>query len=136
MPIRDNQFDIVFNADVIEHFNKEDRTKALKEYSRILKDNGVMFIAFPNHYSVPYRIAYIIRKILKRWIYPDEYKMYDLIDKIKSANLILKCRVILSKKSVMTWLDFMPPLKWFFQFIDIFYKFEGYLTVLEIKKKT
>jgi ubiquinone/menaquinone biosynthesis C-methylase UbiE len=136
MPIRDNQFDIVFNAGVIEHFNKEDRTKALKEYSRILKDNGVMFIAFPNHYSVPYRIAYIIRKILKRWIYPDEYKMYDLIDEIKSANLILKCRVTLSKKSVMTWLDFMPPLKWLFQFIDIFYKFEGYLTVLEIKKKT
>lgn len=39
------------------------------------------------------------------------------------------------KKSLMRWLNFAKLLKWLFQFLDIFYKFEGYLTVLIIRKK-
>ena len=135
IPIEDKEYDVVFNAGVIEHFDFNDRKKALIEYSRILKDDGVMFIAFPNHYSHPYRLAYKIRKILNKWTYPDEYKMYDLQDEIVSANLVLKERIILSKKSVMQWLSFAPPLKYFFQIIDVFFPFEGYLTVLKIQKK-
>jgi len=136
IPIEDNQFDIVFNAGVIEHFTQDERTSALKEYARVLKDDGVMFIAFPNHYSLPYRLAYIIRKILKKWPYPDEYKIYNLKVEIENTNLILEERVVLSKKSLMRWLNFLPPLKWFFQFFDKFYHFEGYLTVLKIRKKS
>ncbi|NOR55566.1 MAG: methyltransferase domain-containing protein [Sulfurovum sp.] len=135
MPIENKQFDIVFNAGVIEHFNETERTKAFREYARILKDGGVMFIAFPNHYSLPYRLAYKIRKLLKKWPYPDEYKIYELKNEINNSNLILEKRLILSKKSLMRWLNFLPPLKWFFQFLDIFYKYEGYLTVLKIRKK-
>ena len=135
MPFEDKQFDILFNAGVIEHFTQEERIKAFKEYSRILKDDGVMFIAFPNHHSLPYRLAYKIRKLLKRWIYPDEFKIYDLEYEIKKNNLILEERLTLSKKSLMGWLSFIPPLKWLFQVIDIFHTFEGYLTVLKIRKK-
>ncbi len=136
MPFENNQFDIVFNAGVIEHFNQEERTKAFQEYARVLKDDGVMFIAFPNHYSFPYRLAYKIMKLLNKWPFPDEYKLYDLKDEIQSNNLVLEKRLILSKKSLMRWLGFAPPLKWLFQFIDIFYKYEGYLTVLKIRKNT
>lgn len=134
MPIQDKQFDIVFNAGVIEHFNKIERTRAFREYGRILKNGGLMFIAFPNHYSLPYRLAYKIRRLLKKWPYPDEYKIFDLNDEIHNSNLILEKRSTISKKSLMRWLDFLPPLKWFFQFVDVFYRFEGYLTVLKIRK--
>lgn len=135
MPIEDKQYDIIFNAGVIEHFNLEERTKALQEYARIMKDDGIMFIAFPNHYSLPYRLAYIIRKLLKKWIYPNEYKLYDLKYEIEKSNLILEERMTISKKSLMNWLSFLPPLQYFFQIIDKFYSFEGYLTVLKIRKK-
>ena len=135
MPIEDKSYDILFNAGVIEHFNQEERLRAFKEYSRILKDNGTMYIAFPNHYSRPYRLAYIILKLLNKWSFPDEYKIYDLNYEIDNADLILEERIILSKKSIMIWLNFFPPLKWVFQVIDKFYKFEGYLTVLKIRKK-
>lgn len=134
MPIPEASFDVVFNAGVIEHFNSEERSKALVEYSRILKDNGTMFIAFPNHYSLPYRLAYKIMKLFKRWPYPNEYKIYDLMSEITSANLILEKRLVVSKKSLMRWLNFFKPLKYLFQFIDMFYNFEGYLTILKIKK--
>lgn len=129
------QFNIVFNVGVIEHFNKYEGTNALREYSRILKDDGVIYIAFPNHYSVPYRLAYKIRKLLNKWPYPDEYKIYDLKYEIENSNLYLEDRIILSKKSVMNWLNFIPLLKKNFEFLDIFYKFEGYLSVLKIRKK-
>ena len=136
MPIKDKEFDIVFNAGVIEHFNQAERMSAFKEYSRIMKDNGIMYIAFPNHYSFPYRLAYKIRKLLHKWPYPDEYKIYDLKVEIQGANLILEERMVLSKSSVMNWLNFIPPLKFIVQFLDRFYRFEGYLTVLKIRKKT
>ncbi len=142
MPFENNEFDVVFNAGVIEHFNEEERTNAFKEYSRILTNDGVMFIAFPNHYTFPYRFAYKIRKLLKKWPYPDEYKIFDLKNEINNSNLVLEERLVISKESLMNWLDFRPlrykffaPVKWLFQFIDIFYNFEGYLTVLKIRKK-
>lgn len=136
MPIENSQYDIVFNAGVIEHFDLAARAKALMEYSRILKENGVMLIAFPNHYSFPYRLAYKIRTLLNRWPYPTEYKLYDLKNEIAAANLVLEKRIVLSKKSVMNWLSFALPLKYFFQFLDLFLNYEGYLTVLIIRKKS
>ena len=50
MPFRNAEFDIVFNAGVIEHFSMEERAQALSEYARIMRDDGLMIIAFPNHY--------------------------------------------------------------------------------------
>jgi len=135
MPFNNNEFDIVFNAGVIEHFNYKEREKALLEYSRILKNDGIIIIAFPNHYSLPYRLAYIIRNLFNKWPYPNEYKLFDLIKEIDNSNLILEKRVILSKKSLMNWLDFIKPLRKIFEVIDKFYNFEGYLTVLIIRKK-
>ncbi len=136
MPVKDRQFDIIFNAGVIEHFDECERVEAFKEYYRVMKNEGVMFIAFPNHYTLPYRLAYKIRKLLHKWPYPDEYKIYDLRQDIQDADLVLEERIVLSKGSLMGWLGFAPPLKWLFQFIDMFYSFEGYLTVLKIRKNT
>jgi len=47
MPFEKESFDILFNAGVIEHFNKKERTDAFAEYSRILKKDG-MYINNPN----------------------------------------------------------------------------------------
>jgi len=136
MPFKDKSFDIVFNAGVIEHFNKDNRTKALKEYARVLKDEGIMYIAYPNHYSLAYRLAYIIRNIFHKWSYPSEHKIYDLNMEIKSCeNLYLVDRVILSRQTIFNWLQFIPPLKAILQIIDKLYKFEGYLTVIKIRKR-
>lgn len=134
MPLADDSYDIVFNAGVIEHFNKVERVDALKEYSRILKNDGKLIIAFPNHYSLPYRLAYFIRRFIKKWPYPSEFKLFDLKEEIFKANLKLENRVVLSKGSLFRWLNFIPPLKWFFQLIDKHSPFEGYLTVLVITK--
>lgn len=136
IPIEDKTFDIVFNAGVIEHFNRRDRIKLVREYSRILKDNGILIIAFPNHYSMPYRLAYIIHNYLlfKRfWPWPKEYKLYDLKKEALVNNLLLLERRTVSKNTPMEFAK--GRLKGIFEIIYKFCSFEGYLTVLIINKK-
>lgn len=135
MKFDDESYDLVFNAGVIEHFDKEERGAALREYSRILKSSGTMVIAFPNHYCPPYRFSYLFLRLIKRWPYPVEYKLYDLNDEIKQAGLVLVSRQTLSKNTIFNWLGFAYPIKLIFQIFDKFFKYEGYLTVLTIKKK-
>ncbi len=135
MPFANSRFDIVFNSGVIEHFNKEQRTAALKEYKRVLKDDGYMVIAFPNHYSFPYRFSYITLKLFKKWKYPNEYKIYNLEKEIIENDLKLEARIIMSKSTVLKWVDFFRPLYYLFKILDKIVSFEGYLTVLVIRKK-
>jgi len=132
MDISDKTYDIVFNSGVIEHFNSGQRYTALSEYKRILKDNGLIILAFPNHYSILYRFRYIFENIIGKWKYPKEFKIYDLNDEIEKNDLILIDRITTSKSMVFKYYHF---IKHFLLFIDKFLDFEGYLTVLIIKKK-
>jgi len=140
MPFKDKTFDILFNAGVIEHFNEDERIDLLGEYSRILKDDGLMIIAFPNHYSFPYRSAYLFyTQILfgYKWPWPKEFKIYDMHREILSANLTLEKRVVLAKKQIFGFWGVFKPFKLLgipLRIIDKFFPFEGYLTVLLIKK--
>jgi len=137
MPFKDETYDIVFNSGVIEHFNKKERTRALKEYSRILRNNGVIIIGFPNHFCIPYRLAYIVRNYLLfryKWPYPKEYKIYDMKDEISTNNLILERRIVISKQSIYNWWNFFKPVKWILKSLGRCINFEGYLTVLIIRK--
>ncbi|BDH83964.1 MULTISPECIES: class I SAM-dependent methyltransferase [Lactococcus] len=47
LPFQDEEFDIVFSGNIISYI--PDREKALSEYMRVLKDNGVLF-ATPMYY--------------------------------------------------------------------------------------
>ncbi|MBS3965512.1 MAG: class I SAM-dependent methyltransferase [Methylomonas sp.] len=138
MSYPDNSFDVVFNSGVIEHFNKEDRIIILKEYKRILKPDGAIIVAIPNHYSFPYRSAYLVKKKLLngyQWPWPDEYKIYDMKKEIEGSNLKLISRSTLAKNTIFAHWGFIRPIKKLMQLSDIVLSYEGYLTVLLIKNK-
>jgi 2-polyprenyl-3-methyl-5-hydroxy-6-metoxy-1,4-benzoquinol methylase len=132
------KYDLVFNAGVIEHYSKQQRTLLLKRYKKMLTDDGVIVIAFPNHYSFPYMSAYLTRKYLLlgyKWRYPKEYKIYDMKEEIEDNNLQLIERLVVSKKSLFRWWDFCKPMKKLLKLFDKYFKeYQGYLTVLVIKK--
>jgi ubiquinone/menaquinone biosynthesis C-methylase UbiE len=50
LPFRNNWFDLIFAGDVIEHV--KDQTASLMESRRVLKKDGILFIATPNRFSV------------------------------------------------------------------------------------
>ncbi|KNZ70047.1 type 11 methyltransferase [Thermincola ferriacetica] len=137
MPFEDKSFDIVFNSGVIEHFDADQRTMLLAEYSRILRDNGLIIIGFPNHYSLPYRLAYVLhKKVLLgyNWPSPNEFKIFDMKNEIVKNNLILEKRVIVSKNYLFGLWNKFKPVKYIFKILDKFINFQSYLTVLVIRK--
>ena len=134
MPFSDNSFDIVFNSGVLEHFDYQERVDALKEYGRILKPDGTMIVAFPNHFCLPYRLGYLYQNWAKQWQYPQEFKLYDMRNEIREAGLQTVERRLMDKKTPLgyvrsvKWLGL--PLKYLFRAIG----FEGYLTAVVIRK--
>ena len=134
MPFENEYFDIIFNGGVIEHYNKSERYKIFKEYSKKLKPGGYMIIAYPNHHSLPYKIAYTIRTLTNRWPFPKELKIYDLKESILGLDLEFVSRTVLAKQTVFDWLGFWKWLKWSFEKLDNLFHFEGYLTVVVFKK--
>lgn len=138
MSFEDGYFDLVFNAGVIEHFSESDRVKMLSECARVMSDNGTMVVAIPNHYSLPYRIAYVIKKDIqkgKRWPWPKEFKILDLKSELAQSGLELKERRTIAKTTIYDFFGKNNPIKFLLKFIGLFVKYEGYLTVLVIQKQ-
>ena len=134
MPFLDAEFDIVFNAGVVEHFSAEDRARALSECSRVMKGDGLMIIVFPNHYCPPYRFAYLMLRLLGVWSFPSEYKIYDLGDDAMSCGLLVSERHTLSRGTIFNWLNFLPPARTMFRLLEKFLDYKGYLTVVLLSK--
>ena len=78
--LSDESCDVVFNSGVIEHYDREARARAVREYTRVLRPGGYLVIAYPNHYSLIYKFAYVIRRMLgpKFWPWPRELAIRDL----------------------------------------------------------
>ncbi len=57
LPLKNKQFDIVWNAGVLEHFDKEDQKKALLEMKRICKPGGTIITFNPSEKSSIYMCA-------------------------------------------------------------------------------
>lgn len=57
LPLKNKQFDIVWNAGVLEHFDKEDQKNALLEMKRICKADGIIITFNPSDKSSIYKKA-------------------------------------------------------------------------------
>ena len=67
-----NQFDIVFLLDVLEHV--VDIEHCLKESSRVLKPTGKIIIAFPNHFDLRNRLHILFGRGIIHWSH-QKYEM-------------------------------------------------------------
>ncbi len=122
-------FDLLFNSGVLEHFSFDERVKLLNEMRKKLNPGGKIVIAIPNHYSMPYRSGYIYLNLIKRWPYPEEYKIFDFSREVKQIDgLRQTARLHINRASIY---DFLPkPLKLLLQVIGKVVIFEGYLSVI------
>lgn len=134
MGFKDNCFDIVFNAGVLEHMNFTERKKAIHEMIRVARPAGNVIVAIPNHYSVPYRYAYLYRKRKKQWPYPDEKKIFDFKEEVQSHPFVKSTqRETVSKSTSFSFLRRHQRI--FFKVLNTWKNYEGYLTIIIITKK-
>jgi predicted SAM-dependent methyltransferase len=48
LPFEDNSVDVLYSSNSLEYFDREETIEALKEWKRVLKPNGELFIAVPD----------------------------------------------------------------------------------------
>ena len=89
----DTKFDVILNMEIIEHV--EDIDFFLKSCSKLLKKNGLMFIATLNKTLKSYLFAIVGAEYLLRWLpigthdWEKFVKPNDLIDVLKKYDLKL-----------------------------------------------
>ena len=89
----DNQFDVILNMEIIEHV--EDIDLFLKSSSKLLKKNGIMFIATLNKTLKSYLLAIVGAEYILKWLpigthsWEKFVKPEDLIKILKKYNLKL-----------------------------------------------
>ena len=134
LPFTEGNFDLVFNAGVLEHFNFSARCRALDEMLRCVKPGGKVVVALPNHFSLPYRYSYLYRQKKHQWPYPDEHAIYDLQEEVKIIRFQgSQTRETLSPETAYHFLRRHQRIC--FKLFSLVCHFEGYLSVLTFTKQ-
>jgi ubiquinone/menaquinone biosynthesis C-methylase UbiE len=108
MKFKDNTFDVVFNAGVIEHFDEDKiNNKPVEEMVRVTKKNGKVVILVPSIYSI-YYIYYLISRIPGlRKMFPGEksHRFYSIsMMKRQLDELNLKYKIKLCYRTMFLYL--------------------------------
>jgi dolichol-phosphate mannosyltransferase len=110
IPAPDKSFDGIYNLGVMEHFTEEEIDKILRQFRKVLKDDGKIILFWPHEYGVSVLalklIHFIINDVFRKNIkfHPDE------ITRIKSKD---QARMILLKSG-------FEMEKYYFGIKDIF----------------
>lgn len=72
LPFKTAEFDVVWNAGVLEHFSEEERKDALQELMRVVKPGGLLVTLNPYKFGMVYRIGKFVSEKLRLWPYGHE----------------------------------------------------------------
>lgn len=100
IPIQDDQFDIVFNQGVMEHFKLAglDPSQGISEMLRVLKKNGTLIILVPAYFSplfFVHRFFRLFNLIEKYWPYEDQeflhkQELYEMMSNGGCRNIVVR----------------------------------------------
>ena len=90
----DNKFDVILNMEIIEHVDDVDFF--LKSCSKLLKKNGIMFIATLNKTLKSYLFAIIGAEYVLRWLPIGTHEWEKFIKPEELINMTKKCNLTLN----------------------------------------
>jgi ubiquinone/menaquinone biosynthesis C-methylase UbiE len=87
MPFPDKEMDGIYNLGVMEHFSEKDIQKILKEFRRVLKDDGRLIIFWPPEFGLSVRFLKIVKFILEKIFRKKNVKLHpDEISRLQSKK--------------------------------------------------
>ena len=89
----DNKFDVILNMEIIEHV--EDVDFFLKSCSKLLKKNGIMFVATLNKTLKSYLFAIIGAEYVLRWLPIGTHEWEKFIKPEELINITKQCNLTL-----------------------------------------
>ena len=100
IPVKNEQFDIVFNQGVMEHFRLEemDPSHGVHEMLRTVKKGGTLIILVPAYFSplfLIYRFLKFFHLIKKFWPYEDQdflhrNELFEMMEKAQCKNIVVR----------------------------------------------
>ena len=84
LPFSDDEFDIVFQAGLLEHFDFDERVELLKNWKRV---SSKMVSMIPNAASIAYRTGKALMERDGSWPYGKELPQYTLHQEFSEAGL-------------------------------------------------
>jgi 2-polyprenyl-3-methyl-5-hydroxy-6-metoxy-1,4-benzoquinol methylase len=108
---RDQNYDLVWNAGVLEHFTPEDQRKALGEFVSVLSPGGRVVILTPYSRSLLYRIGKVVAEALGRWPYGVEIPKRSLSDILPSGGVLEREYTVCFLPLIFDAYKFIAPLR-------------------------
>lgn len=84
LPFNDKEFDYIFQAGLLEHFNTNDQIQLLENWAKYTK---FMISMIPNSASLPYRIGKAIMEKNETWPYGLEIPKHSMAGEFSSASI-------------------------------------------------
>lgn len=78
MPFKKNNFDLIFNTGILEHFKKEEQVKIVREILRVLKPSGYFITANPSERGWIYKLGLRAAKQKGNWLFGKEVPITSL----------------------------------------------------------
>jgi len=146
IPFENNLFDVVWNAGVLEHFKFDDQVTAIKEMSRVCKNDGLIITFNPYSKAIFYRIGKFFAEKKGVWEFGEEYPVKTFKKQTEVLNLEIVNEYSFFFEPQITFIKYASNM--LFYVIKFLYKltgkvgeyiwkyfFGGYLLVTIIKKR-
>lgn len=108
---KDQRFDLVWNAGVLEHFTLEDQRKSIAEFLSVLDEGGRVVILTPYSRSPLYRLAKWILELAGRWPYGVEVPKASLSDCLPAEGVLEREYTMASLPLLFDAHKFLTPLR-------------------------
>lgn len=136
MEIEDNQYDVVFNSGVLEHFDYNEQVKILAEMTRVSKPNGLVITMTPNAKCLLYRTWKWILESQNQWPWGEEIPVATMRNQYREAGLNLISEYSIGFDNALVQFGSIRELQLAAHIVGMFYQsipnedknlFEGYL---------
>ena len=87
LPFKEKQFDYVFQAGLLEHFENEEQVRLLRNWS---KYGEYMISMIPNASSIPYRVGKQILETNGEWEYGFEVPKHSFKEEFTRAGIVVE----------------------------------------------
>jgi 2-polyprenyl-3-methyl-5-hydroxy-6-metoxy-1,4-benzoquinol methylase len=107
LPFRESNFDIVWNAGVMEHFENGSQLKILRDTAKIIKPRGFFITFNPSARAIFYIIGKRVAEKKGRWPYGPEFPVSTLKEKCEIAGLIVLKEYSICFKENLAYLSYV-----------------------------
>lgn len=112
LPFVDNSYDIVWNAGVIEHFEKEARHHILSEMARVCRQERFIICMNPYSRAIFYRLGKWAASIARKWKAGNEYPIRSMKKAFERANASTVCEYTVGLTHSFTFFNYF--IEYFF----------------------